>query len=290
MIRTTLFLIAIVVLGITQVVALRHVRVDYEQLSAGLTEGDARLPAVVLDIMSVGNEGLFSDHLFLRALAFLGGASGDSQNASVKMRKLTEKQWVWFEGQLEMATDLDPWFMDPYYVANSSLTWDAKHYTAANHLLEKGTKYRDWDWILPFYAGFNAFYFLGDTKEASRYLMIAANRPGGSSLLATLAARLSYEGNQTGSAIIFLRQIIRSGGTKYELKPVRERLKALEGIYAIEQGVTSYRQLFGHLPLQLEDLISTGMLTALPEEPYGGYYYLDLDGVVKSSTDFGKHQ
>ena len=74
-----------------------------------------------------------------------------------------------------------------------------------NELLEKGTRYRDWDWNLPFYAGFNNFFFLHDNAKASELLATAAQRPGPSEQLLSLAARLAYTEKKTENAIMFLR-------------------------------------------------------------------------------------
>ena len=63
---------------------------------------------------------------------------------------------------LKTALKLDPYNMDAYYFAQSAFTWEVGHAKEVNSMLDYGMKYRDWDWYLPFFAGFNSAYFLKD--------------------------------------------------------------------------------------------------------------------------------
>ena len=60
----------------------------------------------------------------------------------------------------EIPVDDELIIVDPYFYANAFLPWDAHMTEETNRLLEKGSRYRDWDWMLPFFIGFNDFFFL----------------------------------------------------------------------------------------------------------------------------------
>lgn len=92
---------------------------------------------------------------------------------------------------LTSASRLDPYNMDVYYFTQS-LVWDATNAMDTTELLEYGMRYRDWDYYLPFFAGFNAAYFLHDYAKAAAHYATAA-RLSGSDLFSRLASRYLHE-------------------------------------------------------------------------------------------------
>ena len=135
-------------------------------------------PAAVFKITALEFDELASDYLFLKTLVFIGGTVAKKNAVFV-----TEPEWQWIINSLEVSTDLDPYFVDPYYIGNAYIAWDARKVQEANMLLEKGVRYRTWDWTLPFFIGFNNFYFLKDNDAASKYLMEAVAQAGGKSYI-----------------------------------------------------------------------------------------------------------
>jgi hypothetical protein len=238
------------------------------------------LPAPILKITTLEFDGLASDFMFLKATTFLGSTFERKERPQVK-----EWEWRWLDNVLNASAVLDPYFFDPYYFANAHLTWEGGLVSETNQLLEKGSRYRDWDWRLPFYLGFNNFYFLREDDKASKFLMEAYRRPGGSPMLASLASRLAYKEGRTDNAIIFLEEIARRTEDK-ELKEYYEkRLEALRGIALLEKAVGNYRKKFRRTPRSLEELTAKGIIGKIPKEPYGGLYYVEADGAVKTTDE-----
>jgi hypothetical protein len=230
----------------------------------------------MLKVLAVEFDGVAADLIFLRAIVFYGGKLELGQ-------PLNAQDWRWLYATLDAASDLDPYFFDPYFFANATLPWKGGLVEETNILLGKGTRYRDWDWTLPFYRGFNAFYFLQQNEKASEYLMEASRRTDDNSFMATLAARLAYKANKTENAIIFLNQMLQTAvGSSRET--YQTRLDALKGIYVLEQAVKAYRNKFNHLPLNLHEPFFLERFPVFPSDPYGGVYYLDPDGSVKTTS------
>ncbi len=249
----------------------------------GLPAGDGDsyiMPSSVLKISALEFEGLMSDFLFLKALVLRGGISEGKEGGPGM-----EREWRWLYDILKASTDLDPYFLDPYYFGNAHLTWDAGLIRETNDLLEKGSRYREWDWMLPFFIGFNHFYFLQENARASEYLMEASRKPGASPFLAKLAARLAYEGRKTENAIIFLKAILRETEDEAIRKEYEKRLRALEGILFLERAVTVYRERFGKEPVKIKELVEKGIIRRVPEDPYGGEFYIDTDGFIKTTSN-----
>jgi hypothetical protein len=238
------------------------------------------LPAPILKITTLEFDGLASDFTFLRSATFLGGALQRKERPRVK-----EWEWRWLSNLLNASTGLDPYFFDPYYFANAHLTWEGGLVRETNELLEKGSGFRDWDWRLPFYIGFNDFYFLHENGEASKFLMEAARRPGGFPMLASLASKLAFKEGRTENSIIFLEQITSKTEDEELKKHYEKRIEALRGIDLLEKAVGNYRERFRRTPRNLDELIAKGIISKIPKEPYGGNYYIEADGTVKTTSE-----
>jgi hypothetical protein len=237
------------------------------------------IPSPILKIMALEFRGLASDILFLKSLAFIGGTQQRKEPTRVQ-----ESEWNWFIKVLNASTDLDPYFLDPYYYANAFLTWDAGRVEEANRLLEKGSRYRDWDWMLPFFIGFNDFFFLQNDSKAAEFLMEASRRPGGDPMLASIASRLAYKENRTETAIYFLEDIARRTNDNTVKESYEKRIRALRSIDNLEKAVSLFKNKFGRTPLKIEELVSKNLVSQLPRDPYGGNYFIDEDGKVRSTT------
>jgi hypothetical protein len=54
----------------------------------------------------------------------------------------------------------------------------------------------------------------------------------------------------------------------------------------LEQAIHRYHSLHGGLPARLDDLVTTGLLKQLPQEPGGGQYVYNAGTGKVSSTEF----
>lgn len=186
---------------------------------------------------------------------------------------------------LESAIILDPYNMDAYYFAQAAFTWEIGRARDVNRLLDYGMRHRTWDWSLPFYAGFNAAYFLKDYPAAASYMERAAEITG-DSLFTKLAARYHYEAGAGELGVAFLDTMIAQA-TEPRLKHVYQlRKEALLAVEAIEEAIEKFRANLGRDPQQLEELTARGILDDLPADPYGGTFYLDEQGKVRSTSSF----
>lgn len=186
---------------------------------------------------------------------------------------------------VETAIRLDPYNMDAYYFLQAAFTWEIGRAADVNRVLDYGMKYRTEDWQLPFYAGFNAAYFLHDYTKAAEYMQKAAELSG-NPLFARLASRFFFEAGHSGLGIVFLDSMIQ--GTKDpQLKKVYEmRKEALLGVEKIHEAVKVFLARFGRMPAKIVDLVSSGVLDKIPADPYGGTFYLDEQGNARATSKF----
>lgn len=240
------------------------------------------LPSPIVRILALDYKGIVSDYLFIKGIVYIGGfVSGPSRGRF----QLTETQWQAFYRTMDVSTDLDPYFLDPYYLANAFLTWDAGMVRETNTLLDKGTRSRDWDWLLPFFAGFNYFYFLQENDKASEMLMEASRRQDNNPVLASLASKLAFKANKTENSIAFLEELLSKTDDIVMKRRYAIRIYAFKGILALEKAVTEYRHKFRRAPKDIDELVAKKFIAELPKDPYGGKYYIDADGNVRTTSE-----
>lgn len=184
---------------------------------------------------------------------------------------------------LQTGLRIEPYNADAYYFAQAAYTWEVGRFAEVNNMLEYGMKYRSWDAQLPFFIGFNSAYFMKDYKKAAEYMKKAAEIAK-EQQFATLAARYFYEAGDTEFGILFIDMMKDSAKDTNEKKLYEFRKKALLAVKSIENAVKVYRMRFGANPETIDSLVAGGVLTAVPKDPYGGKFYLDQDGKVRSSS------
>lgn len=185
---------------------------------------------------------------------------------------------------LETSLQLDPYNADVYYFSQAVFTWDIGRVREVNRFLDYGIKHRTWDPMLPFFAGFNSAYFLRDYDAAAEYMKKAAeiaNDPG----LARLASRYYYESGRSDLALEFLELMIQAAPTRHEAELYRMRRDSLVGVTKLQEAATIFQERFGRKPAELSELKSAGILKSLPIDPYGGAFYLDDQGRVRSTSN-----
>ncbi len=242
------------------------------------TEAGYVLPSKFSRILALGYKGVLSDFLFLKTATFYG-------ERHMLGKSLDEADWAFLKAGLDVVTDLDPYFFDPYLLAESYLAWEGR-IDEANLILEKGLKHRDWDWRLPYFIGFNHFYFQQDYEMGAEYIMEAASRPGSHPFLKTLAARLAYYGGKAETGIVFLRGILAEMDDPHFRAPLEKRLLALERAAELEKLVDRFQDEQGHPPERIGDLVLAGYIDALPTEPYGGEWVILATGRIYSTSKF----
>ena len=249
-----------------------------EQVRSSIPAGYI-IPSKFSRMLALGNQGLLSDFLFLKTSTFIGGRSGSGN-------RLSEEDWNYVSRSLDVVTDLDPYFVDPYILAEGLFAWDAGKPEEANRLLSKGMKYRTFDWRLPFFVGFNHFYFLKDYETASGFIMTASRLPGSPAYLATLGARLAYYGGKSKTALLFLEEMLAETDDVLLRNRLEMRMLALERAVAIEDALGKFKAQEGRSPEQLIELVTAGYLSELPLDPYGGRWRVLENGRVFSTSKF----
>ncbi|WP_051092375.1 hypothetical protein [Geopsychrobacter electrodiphilus] len=223
---------------------------------------------------------LVGELLILKVIMYFGGLMEEN-----KAEYIIPPDYPAMSRVLHAAVKLDPYNMDAYYFGQSILVWDVGQIQLANNLLDYGMKYRTWDWYLPFFAGFNHAYFLKDFKQAAKYYRLAGALSG-SPLFSNLASRYMQESGQTDLALVYLSTMSKNAKNAAVKQVFDTRLAALTAVKKIESASAAFQHDLGRQAKSIAGLIDRGYLAKIPNDPYGGEFYLAPDGQVKTTSNF----
>ena len=273
----TVVLSATLVLVLAGMIALQQAldrRVDRSAIQA--EELRSLLPAGYLKPALMGFHHLGSDLLWLRLVQVVGKRSNSAQ------------EYEWLYHALDVITDLDSQYDYAYQVGGIVLTHLANRPDLSNKLLQKGLEPNPTVWQIPFYIGFNNYFYLHDPSHAADYMARASRLPGRPPFLPLLATQLYAEAGNPDTALNFLMAIRSQAPEGWIKDQLETRIKEViieRDVRMLEKAVVRYREREGHGPHTLRDLLRAGDISALPPEPFGGQYRLDpRTGAITSST------
>lgn len=230
--------------------------------------------------VSVDHSQLIGASLLFKVLFYFGSLVDNSTK-----KILVVPDYPAMSRAIHAAVHVDPYNMDAYYFGQAILVWDVGKVDLANELLEYGMKYRTWDWYLPFFTGFNYAYFKRDYVNASMYYK-KAGELSGAPLQISLATRYMLESGQTDHAIAYLKAMVRSSTNRAVTEAFNTRLAAYIQLQRIERAQNAYRSKNGRLPNTVDELVTAGFLAEIPIDPYGGKFFIDPQGRVRSTSNF----
>ncbi len=233
-------------------------------------------PAEYLKPGLLGYHHLGADLLWLRLVQIVGKRSN------------TAHEYEWLYHALGVITDLDPQYDYAYQVGGIVLTHLANRPDLSNKLLEKGLEPNPIVWQIPFYIGFNYYFYLHDPGNAADYIARASRLPGPPPFMALLATQLYAEAGNPETGLNFLMAIRSQAPEGWIKEQLETRIKEVmieRDIRMLEKAVFRYGEREGHGPPALRDLVRRGYIRGLPPEPFGGEYRLDpRTGTISSST------
>ncbi len=235
------------------------------------------IPSAFLGPLSLEFKGVASDLLLVKFMTFIGARTD-------QLDRFTREDWDAVSNTLETITDLDPYYWDAYLFAQVFLTWDETHYEDANEMLKKAMRFIPDDYRIPYYIGLNYYKFGKDANKASTYIMKAAGLPGSPYYLANLAARLAAYSSDHDRGIIFLGEMMKQTTDPQIAAQYKMRIQLLEALKYLDHHVDIFRERFQRFPDPLSEMIQTGVMPALPEDPYGGDFFLNEDGRVDTTS------
>lgn len=237
---------------------------------ANLPRGEYLKPALL------GYHHVGADLLWLRFVQVVG----KKQNS--------EDEYAWMYHALDVITTLDPHYAYAYYIGGNILGELANRPDLSNRLLEKGAKANPTVWNIPFLLGYNYYFLLGDPAKGAQYIMQAASLPDRPAYLPGLATRMAAEAGSPETALVFLEARLLETQDPEMQEFLANRMKEViieRDLRLLEGAVAAYQAQHRALPGTITDLVTAGVLSMVPQEPFGGMYLLDRKtGALSSST------
>lgn len=204
-----------------------------------------------------------------------------------------------FEGQDELTfkvlaaihqdvARLNPAHEDSYYLAQSILPW-VGHVDASDFVQKQAMKARRMDVLPPFFLGFNAMYFSHAFKTAGDYFFAASqlNPPnsGNREGLMVLAARMyAKKEDDPELAISVINGLKSHSKNPAFIAFLDQRIARLHGLIQLRDAAKRFFTQKHRNPTSLDELVSTHLIAAIPEDPTGLGYFLNENGLPALRT------
>lgn len=197
--------------------------------------------------------------------------------------------WVdWVQKNFEVATDLDPKLTQGYFFAGVVIAHGEEGIKKGIQFLERGLKQNTKEWQIPYWIGFN-YYQLGDYLKAVEFYEQAAHLPDAPGFLKSIQPMYYYRAGRPDLGLLYLQGLRNSVGDPKQLEWIEEKLKWIQNIVYLEDKLKQFKALYGYCPERIEDLKGAGLLEEIPEDHFGGGYYLDTDNCrIKSKFNLSQ--
>lgn len=229
-----------------------------------------------LKIMALGQEALLADLFYLWAIQYYSNYEREDRYRYVHH----------IFG--EVIGELNPNYVDAYWIGAMILTTEGKDLDGGLALLERGIEANPDKWILPYLAGWECFNFQ-EYERAGEYFERAASVPGAPTNIIRLKAGMESKAGDLEGALREWTQLRDDPASDSDTRAIaKRRVKDLTvqlDLRQLNQLVKRFRSETGRSPGSMEDLVRGGYLPFVPDDPNGTPYALEREtGRVVSSA------
>lgn len=275
MIRAVILLAAAVVLGAGanaaggRAAAVRTTG-EYDEDLMYLPEGR------ILRMASLGHRAFAADLVWLKTIQYYGA------------QRLTTRTYDQAERLFQAIYDLDPHFKGATRFGALVLAQDAGNPEGALTLLGRARREHPADWEYPFDEGFVCQTVTKEYARAGEAYRAASELPGAPDLAARLAGISFAKLGDRASAREVWRSLLDETDNEMLVQIAERSLMNLDLEDAqdlLTEAAARFREERGRDAADWGELIAAGYIAKVPEEPFGGAYYLDpASGRVWSTT------
>ena len=238
----------------------------------------------VLDRMALSFDALLADVYWIRALQLYG---------ATKRSEDEEKSYELLGPLLDITTTLDPRFNVAYRFGAIFLTEAYPNGPGrpdlAIALLQKGIAAMPDRWEYYMDVGFVYYWWLQDYDQAASWFQKAADVPGASWWLRSLAATTLAAGGSRRSSRLLWQQLYDSADNDWIRNEAARRLTQLRALDDIDQLIGAAQRFveqIGRPPRSWQELIDAGLMVGFPVDPTGRPYVMDYtSGTINVSSD-----
>jgi hypothetical protein len=236
-------------------------------------EMQVALPLFVQVFMALGDRNLAANIAAIRALVAEPG-------------KMRPQQFQVLSKVQEDVSWLNPAHEDNYYIAFAILAQYGE-LDAAQTILARATRARVFDYQPAFFYAFNQWYYKHDVVGAVAWMREAAENlpdPDQRLTMQNMAARWMDKAQDLGLAIRVVEAMAREAKRKDFRVYLEQRVIRLRELQGLREAAAAFRERFGRAPLKLDDLVTSGILPGLPQDPFGFGFEFDKQGEIVLRT------
>ena len=232
-------------------------------------------PGEYLELLRGGFRGFLSDMYYIRGVL------------SITDEFKTQKEMVWWvQENLRAAVSLDPDLTQAYFFGGVVIANDKESIQKGIEFLHLGLRLSPRVWEIHYWIGFD-YFLLRDYLKAAQYYQSASRFSDAPNFLKSNQEMLYYQAGRAQMGILYLEGLLRSVKDEKQLEWIKLKLEWLKNIVLLEEKVSQFKIRFGRSPQDLDELVSSGLLNNIPDDPFGkGYYFDGKNQAVKSAFEF----
>lgn len=217
-------------------------------------------PAIAKAV-SFGATEFLADYYWLQFIQYYGG--GDPNGIYRKMPEL-----------LNTITDLSPKFLIAYQTGLLDLPAEG-YVSEAIALGEKGERNLPGSWEIPYYTGLVYHVYKKDFVNAAKQFDLAATIPGAPAITKLFAGIYHSNANERQIAYAIFKNVYDTSNDQYIKERAGKYVGHLEGLFALQDAVGKFKEQYGRLPNNLNELVSHKIISAIPVSPLETSYSYD---------------
>jgi hypothetical protein len=236
-------------------------------------EMQVALPLFVQVFMAMGDRHLAANLAAIRALVV---ATDRMQPDEFRILAKVQEDVSW----------LNPSHEDNYYIAFAVLAQYGE-LDAAQRILARASRVRFFDYQPTFFYGFNQWYYKRDPVGAALWMREAAETlpdPDQRLTMQNMAARWMDKAQDTELAIRVVESMAKEARHKDFREYLEIRVVRLRQLQQLKTAAVTYRDRFGKPLSNLQELVDSGILPTLPQDPFGFGFGFDQQGEIVLRT------
>ncbi len=181
---------------------------------------------------------------------------------------------------------LNPAHEDNYYTAFAILP-NYGEVDAAQTILARASRTRFYDYQPSFFYAFNLYFLKHDPAAAAEWLQKAAEKLTDDDqrlIMQNIAARWVDRAEDLNLAIQVVEAMAKQARRKDFRSYLETRARRLQMLQQLRAADAKFREKTGRTPVRLEELVISGLLPALPQDPFGFGFEFDKRGIIMLRT------
>jgi tetratricopeptide (TPR) repeat protein len=229
-----------------------------------------------LKIMSLGHSNLLADAIYLWAIQYYSNYEREERQRYVEH----------IFGNV--ITELDPHYLDAYWIGALIMVVENGDLDGGVRLLEKGMGPNPDAWILPYLAAWECYHGRQYARAAA-FFERAARISGAPDVVRRMRAGMISKGGDLETSLDLWRAILEDPASdKLSLVIAERKVRELHSrvdVARLQAAVDRFRNHNRRYPVQLGELVHSGYIRDLPSASDGRPYRYDaLSGIVLSES------